>query len=246
MTANFSRNKRSNGTNLERTNAMSKPITREQSHAIATTLVANIDWGQLDGCGDLLQENVVRAAKVAGFHATAFLKAGARMPCGDLLIATAPFKPEEFIGKKWKILTDEQDKRSAELKEVDFSKANFLNCLTEDEIRDGSYITGEEKFSRLKKEKTRIRYGAAVFMGLWLDYKARGKESVLERLYQEQGITYMDFFGDILGDPSGHRNVLFLSRHAVGTWNWYYHWLFSAWYVSYLSVVSSQVSVLGA
>lgn len=239
MTANFGIRQES-GTNLERINAMLKPITREQSHAIATTLVANIDWNQLDGCGDLLQENVITAAKIAGFHVTDFLKAGARMSLGDLKIATAPFSVKEFVGSAWELITDEQDERSAALTKVDLAKGNFFHCLTDAEVREGRVITGEEKLKRLKN-CGRIRYGTTVFMGLWLDYEVRGKESVLERLHQEKGVTYVDFFGDILLDPSHDRCVPCLYRFVDGTWRWDCYWLDGGWRASHVSLVSGQV-----
>lgn len=136
------------------------------------------------------------------------------MVISDLKIATAPFDPSEFIGPKWSIIVKEQDPRSAVLAEVDFAKAEFLTCLKKGE----SSIKGEKKLARLKKSGC-VRFGATVFMGLWKDYQARGENSVLERLYREKGITYLDFFGDVLQFPGGRR-VLCLFRHVAGVWYW--------------------------
>jgi len=154
----------------------------------------------------------------------------------NALFANAPFSPEDFLGKGWKLLIEEQDKTSTDLTEIDLAKCDFVNCFVENETR----ITGEVKLSRLKESK--VRHGASVFMGLWMDYQTRKKESVLEKLYKSKGITCLDFFGDVLLDPGGGRCVLYLYRSGDGVWNWGYRWLVSGWHVNDLSLVSGQVS----
>ncbi len=211
-------------------------MTSNQACAIVSTLIANANWDSVDFT--VLAKRIKEDPIGVGREFTRFLKAGACMPLGDMKIATAPFNVEEFIGKKWKILPEEQDKRSAELTEVDLSGANFFTCLTATE----TLITGEEKLFRLKMEKSWIRYGASVFMGLWKDYQANKEKSVLEQLYQRKGITYPDFFGDVLERPNGDRHVLGLYRDVVGTWRWHYYWLGDVWNTHFLSVVSSQMS----
>lgn len=205
-------------------------ISIDQSHAVMATLAQNADWRAIDFEKTGLQDAVLRDPTGAGRRFTAFLQSGCRMVVGDLKIATVSFDPVSFIGKGWKIIPEEQDERSASLQEVDFGQAQFLTCLKGGE----KSITGEEKLARLKKGGC-IRHGATVFMGLWQDYQARKKNSVLERLYHEKGITYLDFFGDILQDPDGRRRVLSLSRGADGAWDWLYRWLKRTWCASSLS-----------
>lgn len=178
-----------------------------------------------------------------------FLANGGRVIIlGGLKVATAPFDPVKFIGAGWafwKGLKDgnglegeeERDKASISLTEVDFDRADFLTCLEKDE----SLITGEEKFIRLKK-LGRTLFGANVFAGLLQDYQAQKENSVLERLCRDKGITYIDFFGDVLRDPGGDRCVLYLCRSGGGRWGWDYRWLGSGWDGRGFSAVSQQVS----
>jgi len=177
-----------------------------------------------------------------------FLANGGRVVLGGLKVATAPFDPVAFLGEKWAFWKgpkdgnglegeEERDKTSAALTEVDFGLAEFLTCLEKDEPP----IKGEEKHARLKKSG-RTRYGVTVFMGLWLDYLARETESVLEMLFKEKGITYIDFFGDILRDPDGNRCVLYLYRLGDGQWYWDYDWLDYDFDEQNFSAVSQQAS----
>ncbi len=177
-----------------------------------------------------------------------FLANGGRVVLGGLKITTAPFDPVAFLGKNWAFWKGEKDgnglegdperdKASAVLTEVDFGLTEFLTCLENGE----SSIEGEEKYARLKK-LGRTLYGVKVFMGLWLDYLARGAESVLEMLFKEKGITHIDFFGDILRDPVGSRYVLYLCRIDVGQWNWDCDWLGRGFREQDFSAVSQQVS----
>ena len=147
-----------------------------------------------------------------------FLANGFRFVLGGLKVACAPFDPAGFIGKGWAFWKgpkdgkglegeEERDKTALALVEVDFD-ADYLTCLEEGE----SSITGEEKLIRLRK-LGRPLYGLAQFMGLWLDYQlCRDKsQSKLELLYQQKGITWIDFFGDILRYPNGNRCVWWLA-----------------------------------
>jgi len=141
-----------------------------------------------------------------------------------MVVATRPFDPVRFIGEGWGIIPEERDLRSAELSEVDFFTAIFETCLKEKETS----IKGEEKLTRLKVGKS-VRFGVTVFMGLWFDYEQCKEDSILERLYKEKGITYLDFFGDVLLGPRGFRSVLCLCRSAGGVWGWSYRWLDYDW-----------------
>lgn len=133
----------------------------------------------------------------------------------QMVVTARPFDPVKFLGAKWASIPEERDPGSAAFSEVDFSTAIFETCLKEGE----SSITGEEKLARLKSGKN-IRLGASVFMGLGEDYQVGKRDSVLERLYKEQGITYLDFFGDVLLGPNGNRCVLCLCHDGDDVWSW--------------------------
>jgi hypothetical protein len=227
---------------------MSKAVSRGQALEVSGRFATQIDWDQLDG--QKLQEEVIGLSpEEFGRRFTAFLKAGVRFSFGGLKVATAPFDLAKFIGEGWSFWKGpkdgnglegepERDKTSAALKEVDFEKADLLTCLEKGE----SSITGEEKLVRLRKLGHPL-YGTTQFMGLWQDYQQNKSGSVLERLYQQKGVTYVDFFGDILRDPNGVRCVLYLYRSGDGLWDWYYgYWLGSDWGDHNFSLVAQQVS----
>lgn len=156
----------------------------------------------------------------------------AKTVIGNLVIKSSPFDPVAFVGRGWRTVAEEHDARSAALTEVDFSKVDFVTCLKEGE----SSITGEQKLERLKASG-HLRFGATVFMGLWNDYLANGENCVLERLYQEKGITYLDFFGDVLLNPGGDRFVLYVYRSDAGEWVWRCYWLDCDWDAFHVSAV---------
>jgi hypothetical protein len=108
-----------------------------------------------------------------------------------------------------------------ELAEVDLAKFVFETCLEKNETS----ISGEEKFLRLKEKSEFIRFGANVFLGLREDYQAKKENSVLEWLYRNHKITFMDFPGTVLRCPYGDRHVLCLFRNDGGGWDWNYNWL---------------------
>lgn len=159
---------------------------------------------------------------------------------------TKPFNPAEFIGKGWTIwkgpidgdgLSGEEDtdKRSLALTEIELASLSFEICLKEGE----GPIKGEEKLRRLKKNPNLIRLGGNVFLGLWLDYQANKENSALEWLFRNRRITYLDFFGLILRNPNGYRDVLYLYRSG-GVWYWNCHWLENGWSADYFSAVRAS------
>src|SRR3989344_4327186 len=149
------------------------------------------------------------------------------------LIATAPLNIEKFVGLNWRFLLNERDNRSAELENVDFSRTNFVTCFKGCETR----IRGEEKLFRLKEKTNLIRYGATVFMGLWIDYNNCLENSVLEQLYRVKKITYVDFFGDLLLSSKRGPYILGLYRGSDDTWRWLLRKLVRRWYARNLSAV---------
>lgn len=157
---------------------------------------------------------------------------------------TEPFDPAEFIGQKWGVwkgpadgdgLSGEEDVdgRSLAISVIDPTQILLERYLKEGE----SWIVGEEKLRRMKDDPNKIRSGGNVFLGLWKDYEANGENSVLERLYQERRVTYLDFFGLVLRSPVGNRYVLFLYRDDDGGWYWDVSWLDRDWDADDLSAV---------
>ncbi|MDP3899659.1 MAG: hypothetical protein Q8Q23_01115 [bacterium] len=214
-------------------------ITIDQSYAIMAILTTNARWEEIDFEISRLQDSVIRDPQGAGGRFTDFLKNGCQFAKS---ILTKPFNPAEFIGEEWTVwkgpddgdgLSGEEDidPRSLALVKIEVSQFLFETCL---QASDDS-ITGEEKLRRLKAASNFTRFGANVFFGLWLDYKSNKENSVLERLYQERKVTYLDFPGTVLRAPIGHRNVLCLCRDVDGQWGWCGHWLAYGWSAADLS-----------
>lgn len=226
-----------------------KTVSRGLALEVSARFGTQVNWDELDAEG--LHENVAKLSpEEFGRRFTAFLKAGARFSFGGLKVATAPFNPAECIGSGWSFWKGDpkgngkdgdetRDKASLALTEVDFEKPDFLTCLNDGESR----ILGEEKLVRLRALNRTI-YGTTVGWGLWLDYQQNGAQCVLEKLYQQKGIEYVDFFGDVLRGPSGYRYVLDLARRDDGSWGWFCGWLGSDWRAMDFTAVSQQVSSL--
>jgi hypothetical protein len=165
------------------------------------------------------------------------LRGTAKIVCEYFRLACdKPFNPAEFIGQGWSVwkgpadgdgLSGEEDvdERSLALSQIEIDKFLFEACLQGDE----NSITGEEKLRRLKVKPDFVRFGANVFLGLWLDYQANKENSVLEKLYREKKITYLDFPGLVLRSPHGDRFVLYLYRNDGGQGGWDYGWLDLDW-----------------
>ena len=159
-------------------------------------------------------------------------------------VLTRPFDPAEFIRKDWTIwkgpidgngLSGEEnvDLRSLSFKKISLADFLFKTCLRKGE----NFISGKEKLRRLKEEESDfIRFGGNVFLGLWENYKIDGKDSILQQLYCNFGVTSMDFMGHILRSPHGNLNVLYLSRVDSGEWYWDYYDFSSKWNIDKPSV----------
>lgn len=232
---------------------MGKEVSRGQALEVSSRCGNGtlIDWGEIDG--DKLQaEVVVLPPEEIGRRMTAFIKNGMRFILGGLKVVCPQFDPAKFfvdegVGEGrtfWRGPKDgnglegeeERDKIAAALPELDFATAKFLACLKKGE----PYIPGEVRLVRLR-ELHRTIYGANQFLGLWQDYQScqNKADSVLEKLHS-QGLIgdYVDFPGDVLRAPSGHRCVLYLYRSVGGSWYWRYHWLDHYFNEQHVSAVS--------
>jgi hypothetical protein len=158
---------------------------------------------------------------------------------GLKLVRTTLLDIATFVGAGWTFLSEEREERSHLLAEIDLVKARFKTCLKDGETS----ISGEEKLKRLKSSSY-VRLGANVFYSLWIDYKERGWNSVLEQLRRETDTAYLnffylDFFGDVLRnslDKAGCRYVLYL-QWRDDQWHWGCCWLGGNWHHHNPSVV---------
>ena len=214
-----------------------KTVSRGQALEVASRVGTQVNWDELDG--DRLQKEVIGLSpEEFGARFTTFLKNGCRFIFGEpKSFLTKSFNPAEFIGEGWTIWKgpadgdglageEDMDKRSLALADVELAKFVFETCLRTKE----KSIKGEEKLRRLKEEKPDfIRFGGNVFLGLWLDYQANKENSILEWFYRNFKISFMDFFGQILRDPDGDRDVLYLFRDGDGEWRWHCRWLEDEW-----------------
>ena len=198
-------------------------ITADQSQQVMATLAANVNWREIDFDEAMMQKMIISNPRMAGACFTRFLKNGCRFD--SRLFATKSFNPTEFIGEGWTIwkgpadgdgLTGEEDvdPRSLSIVVADPSKFLFESCLWAREKQ----IVGEERLRRLKALLSFVRFGGNVFLGLLLDYGENVENSALEWLYQNRGITKMDFLGLVLRDPKGNRCALGLYRHSNDGW----------------------------
>lgn len=225
---------------------MSKAVSRGQALQVAARVATQVNWDELDG--DKLQAELIDlSSEEFGQRFTDFLKNGAKPVFISepriLKIGKQTFDPAKFIGDGWSVwrgpadgngLEGEEDidKRSLAIFELGISKVLFETILKSKE----SSITGEKKLQRIKKAG-HVRLGANVFLALWEDYQKNKENSVLEFLYRSRKVTYLDFFGTILRNPNGNRNVLYLCRGCAGKWSWLCSWLDNDWDTDDLSAL---------
>jgi hypothetical protein len=226
---------------------MVKAVSRGQALELSSRFAAQVNWDEIDG--DVLQKEVVNLSREEfGRRFTAFLRNGARLIVVSLVLVLnrlVVFNPIESIGTGWTIWrgpkegaglegVQAQDVCSLALQEVDWTKVHFDTSLREGETS----IKGEEKLSRLLASGN-ILPDAQIGFQLLEDYKTKGKDSILEQLRRDRGITYIDFFGTILRDADGDRYVLYVFWNGV-QWDWHVRWLVNDWDVSYFSAVLAK------
>ena len=218
-----------------------RPITIDQSHQLMAVLATNVNWKKLDF--NMLQDAIIRDPKGAGKRFTEFLENGGRFFNKIKSVLTKSFNPAKFIGKDWAIWRgpangggfsgeEDIDPRSLVFTQIEIDKFIFETCLRENETP----VTGEKKLLRLKAKPDFVRFGGNVFLGLWLDYQDNKENSILECLYRNHKISYLDFFGTILRHPRGDRFVLCLYRRDDGEWYCDCRWLVQDWSACHLSV----------
>jgi len=161
------------------------------------------------------------------------------------LACTKTFNLTEFIGKDWTVWRgapdsnglkgeEDRDKHADALDVIDWEQALMENHLQEGETS----IEGEEKLKRAYASGN-IQLGVKQFLSLWEDYKANGKDSVLEKL-RLRGVKRIYFFGTVLRYPNGNRCVLYLYLDG-SEWYWNGRWLGLQWNADYPSVSLASV-----
>lgn len=128
----------------------------------------------------------------------------------SMVIHPADFDPAEFLGMGWSFDAQDADPRSLALTEVDFTKVLLKTCLQSGETS----LTNEEKLARLKAMGV-IRLDPRFGVALWREEE----QKTLKSLYEERGVTYLDFRGRFLRNPSGCRCGFYLIRDT-DEWCW--------------------------
>ncbi len=138
---------------------------------------------------------------------------------GSAIIIPQLFDLASFIDGVWAV--DEMNPRSKKLGNVKVSDLFFPTYQKSCETA----IEGTVKLKRIK-ESGHTPLDVEHLMGLWMDYQANGKDSILEYLFQKQGITYLEFFGSIFRNPKNCRIVFCLFRDSSdGKWDCGSFWL---------------------
>lgn len=166
----------------------------------------------------------------AGRELLKFLRNGARIVIGEikklLVDRSQKFDVKKYLGNGWTVV--EEDERSLNLSEIDFTKIEFVDMLKDGETS----IQGEEKLKRLKRDG-RIRLDAKIFQALWEN------QELIPSSWKEpiNGNTrYIFFDGTVLRFSDGNRYVLCLCWGG-GECYWRCVWLDFGWHANHPSVV---------
>ena len=205
-------------------------LTREQTLKFMSRFARFIFWNWI---GEREADRALAfSPEEFGRRITAHIVSGLGVKRKDFKLKLEPFsfEPARFFGKGhtfWRGPLDRNGLKGEErvswsscsLKEINFEDVNLVLC-SEDE-----HVSRAE----LKPNKKRsIILGGTVFMALIKDYSSRKAErsKILWKLYHQRGIRRIQFFGDIIRDPQGRANTLFMQINSSGLWQWGYEWAF--------------------
>ncbi len=204
---------------------MSKAVFAGQARSLLASFVIDTPWEEIEAD---VQPFIELPPKQRGKRFAAFIENEFRITCDTELLLKKPFNPAAFVGGGWDVWLgpsdgdgfsgDKEDLRTLPLKTM-IRPARFVRktCLRPDE----EWITGEEKLRRLKEEPDLFLLDGSVFIALWDDYQTnKREESVLEWIFRNMGVTFLDFLGLPLRNPGGNRSVLYLDR-VIGGWSWH-------------------------
>ena len=136
-----------------------------------------------------------------------------------------PFDPETFIRREWRVwrgpvrgdgLTGEleQDSRSLQVEQIDWSTVRFMNHLWSGEHS----LLGEEQLNRLRSSGA-VMLDAKVGQTLYENYLQAGPHSVLEWLRITRNIVSFTIKGTTLRCPAGGRYAMYFSYDGE-VWDW--------------------------
>lgn len=180
-------------------------ITRDQSHQVLATLIQNTDWDSVDFQGSKLQDLVIRNPKEAGRQFTFFLQNGARVVVGEVTkIPTTErqFDPRRLFKKRYRIVREKTDVRSAHLREIDLAKVELVPAVAEREFLP----QGFECLGRLTRNDS-IRLDAHIFLTFWKN------PHLIPNYWKEKfgnELRYILFPGTVLMDESGEEAIISL------------------------------------
>ncbi|MEK7570629.1 MAG: hypothetical protein AAB515_04315 [Patescibacteria group bacterium] len=130
------------------------------------------------------------------------------------ILERKPFDPNKHLGNVWSFV-EQISKRSGG--SLDAGKIVGKDYLQEGE----STISGEERLKRIKATPADIQLDAEDFLALYEEKD----QLTLRWLYESQGITWLSFWGTILGSTLSDGNVLCvlcLYHSGDGSWFWGY------------------------
>ena len=206
-------------------------MNRNHELAFGAAVLSAVD---LNWFPDGLSQEVIEAGnqgKLTGPLTQFFLSRGWLPPCPPPLPVNRSITIEEVLGCGWSVWRGsiigngldlagalDQDRRSAQINEIDPNKIVTYTGLVGDE----TVITGEERLKRMRAQTEIIPFD---FRTLWALYAEKGQK-ILRWLYDNGKISrWLEELGTILRSPDGSRYSLILVREGDGSWGWDVSWL---------------------
>ncbi len=223
-------------------------VTRGQLAEFGARVLTQTNWGVVDG--RRFQDKVINLSpEEFGRRLTLLIQNDCQLAFGSppALQLPAAFNLTDLFGNNsLTIWRGDKDGKGLEGPEEIYESAGFSELRAEKMffehfLNDGENVVGGELKLVRANESGRLLLGGRSCVALWLDYKAKGENSVLEWLRKNKGITWMDFPGLVLRHSNGYRYMLFLYFNGR-SWNVNCHWLNHDWNRNDLSAVLEQVS----
>jgi hypothetical protein len=210
---------------------MGDKTSQGQALRLVSSFATDTRWGDLNPHD--LQRFLELSARERGNRFTQFLWNQFSQvdpnPLGSmkLMINRGRFNPIEFLGEGWKIISEETDKVSATITQLDLSQVQQVTKLVDGE----AYISGEERLRRLKSSNY-IRLDADIFFNFWENqHLIPSQWKVL--INGRPRCVY--FHGTVFERTHGLRYVLYL--YWDGSWKWSTSWLDDTFHLYHPSAV---------
>jgi len=205
-------------------------VTREQSLALMARFAKCIFWNWI---GEVEATRALAfSPEEFGRRITAHIVSGLGVKRKDfkLNLEICSFEPVRFFGKGysfWRGPLNRDGLKGAErvswssnaLREINFEDVHLVLCSEQEHVSR----------AELKLDKKRsIILGGTVFVALIKDYNSHKAErnKILWRLYHQRGIRRIQFAGDVIRNPEGRPNTLFMQANCNGEWQWGCEWAF--------------------